>query len=79
MQIEREMTDDAVSQDDNLRLADLRFKATRGDADAIAKLKKDLVARKALPFYTLVATDLVSFFPVHLLYISSSSMFENRH
>lgn len=53
------MADDTIAQDENLRLADLRFKATRGDAYAIATLKKDLVACKALPFYTLVATDLV--------------------
>lgn len=52
---------DTIVQDENLRLADLRFKASRGDKDAIATLKKDLIERKALPFYTLVATELVRY------------------
>lgn len=50
--------DDQIGQDGNLRLADLRFKATRGDNEAMETLKKDLIERKALPFYTIVATEL---------------------
>lgn len=53
------MTEEAVSQDPNLRLADLRFKASRGDTKAAVLLKDKLIERKALPFYNLVATDLV--------------------
>jgi hypothetical protein len=41
---------EAVAQDENLRLADLRFKAQHGDADAASELKTCLVDRKALPF-----------------------------
>jgi hypothetical protein len=41
---------EAVVQDENLRLADLRFKAQHGDADAASELKQCLVDRKALPF-----------------------------
>lgn len=55
------MVDDFVAQDENLRLAELRFKAARGDGAAASALKKDLIARKALPFYQLVATELVRF------------------
>lgn len=53
------MVDDFVPQDENLRLAELRFKASHGDTEAAATLKKDLVDRKALPFYQMVATELV--------------------
>lgn len=53
------MVDDFAAQDENLRLAELRFKASRGDAEAAAALKKDLIERKALPFYQTVATELV--------------------
>lgn len=56
------MTDENITQDDNLRLADLRFKASRGDDDAMASLKDQLVKRKALPFYSIVATELVRLF-----------------
>lgn len=53
------MSSDNVSQDENLRLADLRFRALRGNDDATMKLKEDLAARKALPFYILIASELV--------------------
>lgn len=56
-----DMVDDFVAQDKNLRLAELRFKASRGNVEAAATLKKDLIDRKALPFYQLVATELVRF------------------
>lgn len=55
------MSDENIAQDENLRLADLRFKASRGDNKAMATLKDQLVERKALPFYSIVATELVSF------------------
>lgn len=54
------MVEDVIAQDENLRLAELRFKAARGDSEAAASLKKELTERKALPFYQLVATELVS-------------------
>lgn len=53
------MADDIIPQDDNLRLAELRFKANRGCAQSATTLKKELIDRKALPFYLLVATELV--------------------
>lgn len=53
------MTDDNVAQDENLRLAELRFRAFRGDTEAVATLKKDLIERKALPLYSIVSVDLV--------------------
>lgn len=52
------MSDDTIPQDENLRLAELRFKANRGCAESAATLKKQLIERKALPFYQLVATEL---------------------
>lgn len=52
------MVEDVIAQDENLRLAELRFKAARGDSEAAASLKKELTERKALPFYQLVATEL---------------------
>lgn len=55
------MADEPITQDENLRLADLRFKASRGDNEAMVTLKDRLVERKALPFYSIVATELVSF------------------
>lgn len=54
------MTEEGITQDENLRLAELRFKASRGDADAVATLKKDMIDRKALSLYLQVATELVS-------------------
>ena len=52
--------DEVIKQDENLRLAGLRFRAAGGDKEAAAALKSALVERKALPFYQLVATELVS-------------------
>lgn len=46
-------------QDENMRLAELRFEASRGNTEAMESLKKSLIERKALPFYLLVATELV--------------------
>lgn len=63
------MVDDFVAQDENLRLAELRFKACRGDQTAAAALKKALIARKALPFYEMVAMELVSIaFPISIVF-----------
>lgn len=56
------MAAEILGQDENLRLAELRFRASRGDAEATVTLKTDLIARKALPFYLKVATELVSSF-----------------
>ncbi|CAN8070961.1 unnamed protein product [Agarophyton chilense] len=52
------MAEDGVGQDENLRLAELRFKASMGDPTAVPVLKKDLVERKALPLYLEVSTEL---------------------
>lgn len=53
------MAEEGIAQDENLRLAELRFKASRGDADAVATLKKDMIDRKAINLYLQVATELV--------------------
>ncbi|KAI0565522.1 26S Proteasome non-ATPase regulatory subunit 6 [Gracilaria domingensis] len=52
------MAEEGITQDENLRLAELRFKASKGDTDAVSVLKKDLIERKALPLYLEVATEL---------------------
>lgn len=47
-----------MEQDENLRLAGLRFKAAHGDAAATTELKSALVSRMALPFYKMVEMQL---------------------
>lgn len=51
--------EETIAPDENIRLAALRFKAVNGDAEAAAELKTALIARNALPFYKIVATELV--------------------
>ncbi len=52
------MIEEPVQQDENLRLAGLRFRAVAGDAAAAAELKSAIVARMALPLYQAVALQL---------------------
>lgn len=52
------MFEDAVKQDENLRLAGLWFKAAHGDAAATTELKSALITRMALPFYQEVEMQL---------------------
>lgn len=55
---EYEMVEDSIPQDENLRLAGLRFRASRGDKSVVPELKEALIERKALPFYEIIATEL---------------------
>lgn len=52
------MSEEQFKQDENLRIADLRFKAVRGSKEAAAELKSVLVSRMALPMYNDVALQL---------------------
>lgn len=54
--------EEPVRQDENLRLAGLRFKASCGDTNAAAELKSALIERMALPFYQAVSIELVCTF-----------------
>lgn len=47
-----------IKQDENLRLANLRFQAERGNTDSANELKTSLISRLALPFYNDVALQL---------------------
>lgn len=60
------MVEDTIPQDENLRLAELRFRASQGDQQVVPELKKALIDRKALPFYQIISTELVSSFPRRL-------------
>ncbi len=52
------MGEDQFKQDENLRLAGLRFEAERGNSEAAAELKSSLISRIALPMYNDVALQL---------------------
>ena len=56
------MAEEAIPQDENLRLAGLLFQASNGNMSAASDLKASLVDRIALPFYQSVVTKLVSSF-----------------
>lgn len=52
------MSEDHFKQDENLRLARLRFEAERGNTSSTAELKTALVSRMALPMYNDIALQL---------------------
>lgn len=54
------MSEETVAQDENLRLAELRFQALHGSDAAAKELKSSIVDRKALPFLKSVSVTLVS-------------------
>jgi hypothetical protein len=59
-------SEEVVVQDENLRLAELCFKAKRGDVDAATELKAAFIERKALPFLRTASLILVRFVVMHL-------------
>jgi hypothetical protein len=60
-------SEEIVVQDENLRIAELCFKAKRGDVDAAAELKTAFIERKALPFLRTASLILVRFVFTHIL------------
>jgi hypothetical protein len=57
--------DEIVLQDENLRLAELCFKAKRGNTLAATELKAALIERKALPFLRVTSQTLVRYPAMH--------------
>jgi hypothetical protein len=54
-------SEEAIVQDENLRLGELLFRARRGDAAAAAELKSGLIERKAVHFLRTASVALVGF------------------
>jgi hypothetical protein len=72
------MSQEAPSQDYNLRLADLCFRARHGDLEAGKELRRRLIDRKALPFLREVALILVRTITRTLLVSGRNTIFLSR-